>query len=290
MHQFLEAAAIALQAIWANKLRSLLTVLGNIVAVTSIIAVVSLVQGLNASVKDAIQSQVGADTFTVQRTRHRRSPTTSSRARRATRASRSTTPRRSGAFEPVTSRSSWREADASAPGRSTAASRSTASAIRGVTKEYISLPTTNVERGRPDHAGRIRRRAARRRCSAGTRPTGSSARSIRSTRTSRSPACTSRSSASRAKKGSIFGQSQDEFAVIPLGAFQQHLRHRGSRCSSRCGRRDPSLVADGDGRDDGRAAHRSAACGRSSRTTSACSRRTRSSTSTTRRRPASSRF
>ena len=52
MHQFLEAAAIALQAIWANKLRSLLTVLGNIVAVTSIIAVVSLVQGLNASVKD----------------------------------------------------------------------------------------------------------------------------------------------------------------------------------------------------------------------------------------------
>ena len=58
MHQFLEAAAIALQAIWANKLRSLLTVIGNVVAVTSIIAVVSLVQGLNASVEDAIQSRV----------------------------------------------------------------------------------------------------------------------------------------------------------------------------------------------------------------------------------------
>src|SRR4029078_2769994 len=67
MHQFIEAAAIALQAIWANKLRSLLTVLGNIVAVTSIIAVVSLVQGLNASVKDALQSQVGADAFQVSR-------------------------------------------------------------------------------------------------------------------------------------------------------------------------------------------------------------------------------
>src|SRR5437764_7888127 len=66
MNQFFEAATIALQAIWANKLRSLLTVLGNIVAVTSIIAVVSLVQGLNASVKDAIQSQVGADSFSVQ--------------------------------------------------------------------------------------------------------------------------------------------------------------------------------------------------------------------------------
>src|SRR4029077_5309299 len=66
MHQFLESAGIALSAIWANKLRSLLTVLGNIVAVTSIIAVVSLIQGLNASVKDAIQSGVGADTFAVQ--------------------------------------------------------------------------------------------------------------------------------------------------------------------------------------------------------------------------------
>src|SRR5580765_7826316 len=68
MHQFLEAAMIALQAIWSNKLRALLTVLGNVVAVTSIIAVVSLVQGLNASVTDAIQSGIGADAFTVQRT------------------------------------------------------------------------------------------------------------------------------------------------------------------------------------------------------------------------------
>src|SRR4051794_3585819 len=66
MHQFVEAATIALQAIWSSKLRSFLTVLGNIVAVTSIIAVVSLVQGLNASVKDAIQSSVGADSFSVQ--------------------------------------------------------------------------------------------------------------------------------------------------------------------------------------------------------------------------------
>jgi ABC-type antimicrobial peptide transport system permease subunit len=61
MHQFYEAAGIALQAIWANKLRSLLTVIGNVVAVTSIIAVVSLIQGLNAAVQDAILSQAGAE-------------------------------------------------------------------------------------------------------------------------------------------------------------------------------------------------------------------------------------
>src|SRR5215207_270144 len=67
MQQILDSARIALQAIWANKLRSLLTVLGNIVAVTSIVTVVSLIQGMNAYVSDAIISDVGADSFTIQR-------------------------------------------------------------------------------------------------------------------------------------------------------------------------------------------------------------------------------
>jgi putative ABC transport system permease protein len=66
MHHFVESAVIALEAIWAAKLRSFMTVLGNIVAVTSIIAVVSLIQGLNAAVKDAIVNQAGADSFSVQ--------------------------------------------------------------------------------------------------------------------------------------------------------------------------------------------------------------------------------
>ena len=44
MSQLLESIGIALQSIWANKLRSFLTVLGNIVAVTSIVVVVSLIQ------------------------------------------------------------------------------------------------------------------------------------------------------------------------------------------------------------------------------------------------------
>src|SRR5438067_9286539 len=66
MRNFAESALIALDAIWAAKLRSFMTVLGNIVAVTSIIAVVSLIQGLNASVKQAILNQAGADSFRVQ--------------------------------------------------------------------------------------------------------------------------------------------------------------------------------------------------------------------------------
>ncbi len=57
-----------MEAIWANKLRSLLTVLGNIVAVTSIITVVSLIQGMNGYVTNAIVSDLGADSFNVERT------------------------------------------------------------------------------------------------------------------------------------------------------------------------------------------------------------------------------
>ena len=67
MHQILESIAIALRSIWANKLRSFMTVLGNIVAVTSIVTVVSLIQGMNAMVSNAIVTDVGADAFTVQR-------------------------------------------------------------------------------------------------------------------------------------------------------------------------------------------------------------------------------
>ena len=66
MNQIFESILIALQAIWANKLRSFMTVLGNIVAVTSIVTVVSLIQGMNAYVTSAIVSDVGADSFTIQ--------------------------------------------------------------------------------------------------------------------------------------------------------------------------------------------------------------------------------
>src|SRR5436190_9883533 len=65
--QLAEAVRLALQTIWGNKLRTLMTVLGNIVAVTSIITVVSLIQGMNAMESNAIVSQVGADAFTIER-------------------------------------------------------------------------------------------------------------------------------------------------------------------------------------------------------------------------------
>ena len=67
MGQIVESIAIALRAIGANKLRSFMTLLGNIVAVTSIVTVVSLIQGMNAYVSDTIVSGMGGDAFTIQR-------------------------------------------------------------------------------------------------------------------------------------------------------------------------------------------------------------------------------
>jgi putative ABC transport system permease protein len=43
-----------------------MTVLGNIVAVTSIVTVVSLIQGMNSAVSNVIVSELGADSFTIQ--------------------------------------------------------------------------------------------------------------------------------------------------------------------------------------------------------------------------------
>ena len=67
MSQLFESVLLALASIWANKLRSMLTLLGNIVAVSSIITVVALITGVNAAVTDAIVSDLGADSFTIQR-------------------------------------------------------------------------------------------------------------------------------------------------------------------------------------------------------------------------------
>ena len=70
MSQIFESVRLALASIWANKLRSLLTLLGNIVAVSSIITVVALITGVNDAVTDAIVSDLGADSFTIQRDGH----------------------------------------------------------------------------------------------------------------------------------------------------------------------------------------------------------------------------
>jgi putative ABC transport system permease protein len=62
----LEGLLIALRALWANKLRSVLTVLGNIIAITSIVAVASVIQGMNLYVEDKVVG-LGANVLVLQR-------------------------------------------------------------------------------------------------------------------------------------------------------------------------------------------------------------------------------
>ena len=61
---FREAFKLALQSLWANKLRTVLTLLGVVIGVASVIAVVTLVNGADTFVLTKFSSY-GADVFTV---------------------------------------------------------------------------------------------------------------------------------------------------------------------------------------------------------------------------------
>jgi putative ABC transport system permease protein len=62
----LEAIRIALQSLWANKLRSVLTLLGVVIAVATVIAVETFVNGINGYVAEKIFN-LGADVFIVSK-------------------------------------------------------------------------------------------------------------------------------------------------------------------------------------------------------------------------------
>ena len=64
--EFKESVKMALQSLWANKLRSVLTLLGVVIGVSSVIAVVTLVNGANTFVTTKFSSY-GSDVFTVSR-------------------------------------------------------------------------------------------------------------------------------------------------------------------------------------------------------------------------------
>src|SRR5512145_2150754 len=64
-----EAFRLALQAILSSKLRSFFTLLGIIVSVGFLVAVVAIIQGMNAYVKENITGAlIGTNAFQVRRT------------------------------------------------------------------------------------------------------------------------------------------------------------------------------------------------------------------------------
>ena len=222
MNQFFEAAFIALNAIWSNKLRSFLTVLGNIVAVTSIIAVVSLVQGMNAYVTDAIVSGVGADNFTIQRMPVVRTQEDEERVRNNPRI----TMVEAGAIRKFSENIGAVAGQASARALMTYRGESIDGAqVQGVSRDYIFFATFTAERGRLISPVEIEtaRPVVVLGWDAADRlfgPVDPIDKVISINRTHFRVVGVSE------KKGSMFGQSQDEFAIISLNQFQKMFGSR----------------------------------------------------------------
>ena len=224
MNQFLESAGIAIQAIWSNKLRSFLTVLGNIVAVTSIIAVVTLIQGMNEYVTNAIVTDVGADNFTIQRNPVIRTAEDEERVRNNPPITTDDAEAVRGFDDHITAVAT----QGNSRTRITYRNQTLNSVqIQGVSREYIFFSTFDAERGRPISPSEVDRHRPVAILGYDTAeqlfgPADPIDKLIRIGGRQFRVVGVSK------KKGSIFGQSQDEFAVIPLGMFQKMF---GSRMS-----------------------------------------------------------
>jgi putative ABC transport system permease protein len=224
MNQVFDSILIALQAIWANKLRSFMTVLGNIVAVTSIVTVVTLIQGMNGMVADAIVSDIGADNFTVQRMppifnedeaeRNRNNPLITLDEADAIRA-----------FSPlIASVAAQANRNATVSYRTEEVNNAQ---IQGVTSSYSDFSTFGVERGRMMSAVEVERGQQ-----VAILGYGLADRLFGDIdpleKTIKIAGIGFRVVGVSEEKGSFFGNSQDNFAVVPLGAYQRLFGARQS--------------------------------------------------------------
>ena len=219
-----EMVRIALSAIWANKLRSFLTILGNVVAVTSIITLVSLIQGITEEVKSVILSEVGADAFLVDRRGIIMSEEDLERTRN--------NPRITLDDAEAIRRFAPNVTAVMAEGRRSGEVRYRervleSASIQGVTEEFIRFSTFNAEMGRLMTPAEVRRKrnVAVIGWDTADRLFGALDPIDRRVRIRGVPF---RVVGVSRRQGSSFGQSQDEFAVIPLGAFQRIFGSRSS--------------------------------------------------------------
>jgi len=249
MAQIWESVKLALASIWANKLRSLLTLLGNIVAVSSIIAVVALIQGVDGAVSDAIVSDLGADYFTIRRTGIARNQDEIDRQRnnpRITLEEAEAIRRFGGTITAVM---------AQAQQNTTVAYRAEeleSIQVQGVTASYLEFSTFDAERGRmmsPIEVAR-NRPVALVGWQIADRLFGAENPLDKVIRVAGVPF---RIVGVSAKKGAFFGNSQDEFVVIPLGQYQKLFGSRQSLALT-VKPRHPSLVSQA--RDEARTALR----------------------------------
>jgi len=238
MQQLWESVKLALSSIWANKLRSLLTLLGNIVAVSSIIAVVALIQGVNGAVSDAIVSDLGADSFTISRMGLIRNEDERDRQRNNPRI----TAEEAEAIErfgtSIGAVMAQAQQNASVAYR---AEELESIQIQGVTERYLDFSTFDAERGRMMSPIEVSR----------SRPVALIGWQIADRlfgtgdpvdKTIKVAGVPFRVVGVSAKKGSFFGNSLDEFVVIPLGNYQKLFGSRQS-LSLMVKPRDPAQVS-----------------------------------------------
>jgi putative ABC transport system permease protein len=237
MSQIFESVRLALSSIWANKLRSLLTLLGNIVAVSSIITVVALITGVNGAVSDAIVGQLGADAFTVQRTgitqneddfdRQRNNPLVTIKDADAIKKY-GTSIAAVMAQAQTQTRVAYRDEELET------------AQVQGVTEDYLEFRTFDAERGRMINPIEIsrKRRVTLIGFQLAERLFGTADPLEKEIRIAGVPF---RVVGISKKKGAAFGNSLDEFAVIPLGAFQKLFGTRPS-LALMVKPRDPALV------------------------------------------------
>ncbi|HXG87921.1 MAG TPA: ABC transporter permease [Vicinamibacterales bacterium] len=215
----------------------MLTLLGNIVAVSSIIAVVALITGVNAAVTDAIVSNLGADSFTVQRRGISQNEDDFERMRN--------NPLVTMDDAMAIKRFSESAGAVMAQGNQGAsiayrAEQLDSIQIQGVSEEYLEFATFDAERGRVISPVEIQRKrlVVLLGHQVAERLFGSADPLDKQVRIA---GITFRVVGVSKKKGAAFGQSLDEFAVIPLGAFQKLFGTRRS-LALMVKPRDPSLA------------------------------------------------
>jgi len=215
--EFQEAVKLALQSLWQNKLRTVLTLLGVVIGVTSVIAVVTLVNGANTYVTTKF-TRYGADVFTVSRF-----PAIITNAQDYERYQK----RKNVLFDDYTYvRDNCTRCVGMGAMQSTTAKvvRGTQSvtdcSIRGYTWQMPSLQNLDIDEGRgftqvdEDHASRVAIIGTdiRDNLFAGVDPLG------QELRVDGMPYTVVGVSE---KQGSTFGQSQDNWVGVPLTAFQK---------------------------------------------------------------------
>ncbi|MBP7776042.1 MAG: ABC transporter permease [Acidobacteria bacterium] len=238
MQQLWESVKLALSSIWANKLRSMLTLLGNIVAVSSIIAVVALIQGVNGAVSDAILSDLGADSFTISRMGLIRNEDERDRQRNNPRITADEAKAIERFGTSISAVMAQAQQNASVAYR---AEELESIQIQGVTERYLEFSTFDAERGRMVSPIEISR----------SRPVALIGWQIADRlfgsedpvdKTIKVAGVPFRVVGVSAKKGSFFGNSLDEFVVIPLGKYQKLFGSRQS-LSLLVKPRDPLVVS-----------------------------------------------